>query len=127
MGVGSWELTMTRFVSIAALTCITLACGDSGTGPSKDATITITAAGVSPKDVRMKAWNQVVFVNNDVQPHNIVSDPVNEHTQCPGINNVGYLPPGATRQTFTLLSGVCGFHDHLNLTNDAFRGTIHVE
>lgn len=43
-------------------------------------------------------------VNNDTQPHNIVSDPVNEHTQCPAINSVGYLPPGATRQTLTLIS-----------------------
>ena len=38
-----------------------------------------------------------------------------------------YLPPGATRQTLTLISGPCGFHDHLNLTNDAMRGTIRVE
>lgn len=102
-------------------------CGDSATGPSQDTTITITAAGVSPRDVRLKAWNQVVFVNNDTQPHNIVSDPVNEHSQCPAINNVGYLPPGARGQTLTLIDGVCGFHDHLNLANDAMRGTIRVE
>jgi plastocyanin len=119
---GLWTL-----IALTAAACITGGCGESATGPSKEATITITAAGVSPKEVRLEAWNQVVFVNNDTQPHNIVSDPVNEHTQCPGINNVGFLPPGATRQTLTLLSGVCGFHDHLNLTNEMFRGTIRIE
>lgn len=102
-------------------------CGDSATGPTPDATITITAAGISPKEVRLKAWNQVTFVNNDTQAHNIVSDPVNDHTQCPASNNVGYLPAGATRQTLTLIGGVCGFHDHLNQTNDTLRGTIRVE
>jgi len=86
------------FFALTAAACIVSGCGDSGTGPTtQDATVTITSAGVSPKDVHVKAWNQVVFVNNDTQPHNIVSDPVNEHTQCPAINNVGYLPPGATQ------------------------------
>jgi plastocyanin len=118
---------MRRRMTIAVMACIVSGCGDSATGPTKDATVTITATGISPKDVRLKAWNQVIFVNNDVQPHNIVSDPVNEHTQCPAIINVGHLPPGATRQTLTLISGTCGFHDHLNLTNDTFRGTIRVE
>jgi plastocyanin len=114
-------------LTVAALFLTASGCGDSTTGPSKDATITITAAGVSPREVRLDAWNQVRFVNNDTQPHNIVSDPVNEHSQCPAINNVGYLPPGATRQTLTLIGGVCGFHDHLNQTNDALRGVIRVE
>ena len=112
---------------MATAAWISSACGDSVTGPTSDATITITAAGISPREVHLKAWNQVTFVNNDTQPHNIVSDPVNEHTQCPAINNVGYLPPGATRQTLTLISGPCGFHDHLNLTNDTLKGTIRVE
>ena len=118
---------MTRLIAFTAAACIASGCGDSATGPTRDATITITATGISPKDVRLKAWNQVVFVNNDTQPHNIVSDPVNEHSLCPAINNVGYLPPGATRQTLTMISGVCGFHDHLNQTNDSLKGTIRVE
>src|SRR4029078_172005 len=115
------------YIALAAVACIAGSCGDSATGPTQDATVTITSIGVSPKEVALKAWNQVVFVNNDTLPHNIVSDPVNEHTQCPAINNVGYLPAGATRQTLTLIGGVCGFHDHLNQTDDTLRGTIRVE
>jgi hypothetical protein len=96
---------------------------NSPLSPSSVATFTITAAGVTPKEVRIKAFNHVSFTNNDDRPHQIMSDPINEHTQCPAINEVGYLPPGSTRDTRTLsLTLVCGFHDHLNLLDDAFKG-----
>jgi hypothetical protein len=39
------------------------------------ATITISAAGVSPIDVRIRRWSFVTFVNNDSRPHSMVSDP----------------------------------------------------
>jgi hypothetical protein len=100
---------MTRLIALTAAAWIASGCGDSTMAPTRDATITITSGGISPKEVRLEAWNQVVFVNNDTQPHNIVSDPVNEHTQCPAINSVGYLPPGARRQTLTLIDGPAGF------------------
>jgi plastocyanin len=63
--------------------------------PSSAATITITADGVAPTQVRIKAWSHVTFVNNDTRPHNIVSDPVDVHTQCPSINEVGTCRPEA--------------------------------
>jgi len=125
----SLKTTVGMSIAVAALACLAAACGGSATAPSqdRDAIVTITADGVSPREVRVDAWNQVVFVNNDTQPHNIVSDPVNEHTQCPAINSVGYLPAGARGRTQTLIGGVCGFHDHLDLTNETMRGTIRVE
>jgi len=113
--------------------CVTLAgasCG-SPSAPSSEsaaATITITAAGVVPREVRIDNWNHIRFVNNDTVPHQIVSDPVNAHSECPGINGVGYLPPGSTGETRTLTDPkVCGFHDHLNQLDDSFRGRIVVE
>ena len=101
---------------------------NSPLSPSSAATFTITAAGVTPKEIRIKAFNHVSFTNNDDRPHQIMSDPIDEHTQCPAINEVGYLPPGSTRDTRTLsLTLVCGFHDHLNLLDDTFKGRIIVE
>ena len=101
---------------------------NSPVSPSSAATFTITATGVTPKEVRIKAWNHVSFTNNDDRPHQMMSDPINEHTQCPAINEVGYLPPGSTRDTRTLsLTLSCGFHDHLNLLDDSFKGRIIVE
>jgi plastocyanin len=119
-----------RATLLLALLIATLAGAscNSPLSPSSAATITITADGVSPKEVRIKAWNHVSFVNNDSRPHNIVSDPINFHTDCPQINEVGYLPPGSTRDTQTLnLTRTCGFHDHLNLEDDSLRGRIVVE
>jgi plastocyanin len=58
-----------ELIALTAAACLVGSCGDSATGPTPDATVTITSAGVSPKEVHLKAWNQVVFVNNDTQPH----------------------------------------------------------
>lgn len=118
-------------IACALVNVTTLLAGmscNSTLSPSSVATITITAAGVEPKEVRIKAWNHVTFVNNDTRPHNMVSDPINVHDQCPSINEVGYLPPGSSRDTRTLnLTGVCGYHDHLNLDDDSLKGRIVVE
>ena len=113
------------FLLILALT----ACGSNPTAPSEPAaTITIGAAGVFPAEVRIKAWGQVRFVNNDSRPHTMVSDPVDVHSQCPPLNLVGALLPGESRNTGTLnLPGMCGFHDHANKTDGAFRGRIMIE
>jgi plastocyanin len=117
-----------RLASTLALCIAATAACNSPLSPSSAATITITANGISPTEVRIKAWNHVTFVNNDTRPHNIVSDPINVHTQCPSINEVSYLPPGSSRDTRTLnLTGVCGFHDHLNLEDDSLKGRIVVE
>lgn len=116
--------------SLAAAALATQACGSTPDGPSvvPDATITIAASGVTPKEVRVKAWGHVLFVNNDARPHQIASDPVNVHTDCPGLNLVGLLAPGTSGQTGALnLPRTCGFHDHINETDPAWQGRIIVE
>jgi plastocyanin len=104
------------------------ACGSSPSAPGDpEAIITITASGISPKEVRIKAWNSVRFVNDDTRAHTIVSDPIDLHTQCPPLNRIGTLQPGQSRDTGTLnLTGACGFHDHDDQV-EAFRGRIVVE
>ena len=57
---------MRRVIALTAAACLAGGCGDSATGRTRDATITITAAGLSPREVHLKAWNQVTFVNNDL-------------------------------------------------------------
>jgi plastocyanin len=103
-------------------------CGSSPTAPSAAATITIGPNGVSPKDIHIRAWNFVTFVNTDTRTHTIASDPVDVHTQCPAVNRVGALQPGESRDTSTLtIAGTCGFHDHGNPSDPAFQGRIVVE
>jgi plastocyanin len=81
--------------------------------PSAATTITITGAGASPRDVTIALGSRVRFVNNDSRPHNMTSDPHPEHTDCPELNQVGFLSPGQSRETGNLVQArTCGFHDH---------------
>lgn len=104
-------------------------CGAAPSAPSGgDAIISITPSGVFPTEVRIKAWGQVQFVNNDNRPHSIVSDPIDVHSDCPPLNFVGTLQPGESRNTGTLnLPAMCGFHDHLNRNDATLRGRIVVQ
>jgi plastocyanin len=119
-----------QYLLIAALTCaswLTAAC--SGGGPASpspgDVTITIRSTGVDPKQVQIKAWAHVTFVNMDVRAHSMASDPVPTHTDCPPVNQVGFLNPGESRTTGTLNEPrTCGFHDHLNENDTSYMGKI---
>jgi plastocyanin len=87
--------------------------------------ITITSSGVSPRSLTVSVGTQVTFVNNDSQSHNMASDPHPEHTDCTELNQVGFLAAGQSRQTGNLNTAkTCGYHDHDNAFNSAFRGTI---
>ena len=137
-------MTTQRFAaafSIVALALLASACGGSdnptapsgggggggGGGGTSAATITITAAGVSPSSVTVSPGSRVTFVNNDGRPHDMNSDPHPEHTACPEIN-VGDIQPGrsATTQNLNIVRS-CGFHDHNQPSVTSLQGTIRVQ
>jgi plastocyanin len=98
---------------------------DPGGGASAAATITITATGASPKTVTVSPGSQVTMINRDTVEHQMFSDPHPDHTDCPEINSIGFLAPGATRQTANLtILRTCGFHDHERPTETRLQGTI---
>jgi len=129
-------------VSLVALTMA--ACGSSSgssssSGPSSPTTapsdavttntITISNSVVTPKNIKVARGSQVTFINNDNQSHMMNSDPHPDHTDCPEINQVGFLNAGESRQTGNMTSNrsVCGFHDH-NLPNVAgLQGSITIQ
>jgi len=89
------------------------------------ATITITGAGVDPKRVEVAVGARVTFVNRDSTFHEMSSDPHPLHTDCPEINSVGVLGPGASRATAAFTRArTCTYHDHGQDTNAALQGTI---
>jgi plastocyanin len=101
--------------------------GGGGTGGTVAATITITASGVSPKDVTVSAGSRVTFVNNDTRPHDIASDPHPAHTDCPAVN-VGFLQAGQSGTTQNLNTvRTCGFHDHNQPDVTSLQGTIRIQ
>lgn len=119
----------TYFIRVKAVN----ACGTSSasnqvtatTTSTTPAVITITSSGVSPKNLTVSPGTQVTFVNNDQIVHDMTSNPHPEHTDCPELNQVGFLVPGQSRQTGNLNSiRTCGYHDHGNAFNTAMQGTI---
>lgn len=111
--------------------CLALAwCGSSPSAPSSGGpvSISLTPTGPQPTEVRIPVGGQVMFVNNDVRPHEMSSDPVTLHTDCPPINDVGTLAPGQSRLTGALTTArSCGFHDHFNENDPAWKGRIIVQ
>ena len=96
--------------------------------PGAGTTITITASGVSPKSLTVSVGSRVTFVNNSSQPHDMNSNPHPEHTDCPEINFVDLLTVGQTKLTGNLNTPrTCGYHDHLNDTNNSLRGSIVIQ
>ena len=102
--------------------------GGGGTGGTVAATITITAAGVSPKEVTVAAGSRVMFVNNDNRSHDMASDPHPTHENCPPINDLGVIAAGQSKTTGNLNTvRTCGFHDHNLPENTSLQGTIRVQ
>ena len=104
-------------------------CNKNPAGPAgAAATITITSAGVTPKDVQIPLGARVRFVNNDAVEHDMGSDPHPDHTDCPPINQVDLLKPGEQRETGNMVVlRTCGFHDHDNPNNTAVQGSIVIQ
>ena len=93
--------------------------------PVSGNTITITASGASPRNLEVALGQRVLFINNDSRSHNVASDPHPEHTDCPELNQVGFLTPGQSRETGNLVvAKTCGFHDHDNPNNASLTGRI---
>jgi plastocyanin len=96
-----------------------------GPGPS-GATITIANSTATPQSVTISVGQSVTFVNNDSRSWEITSNPHPVHTDCPAINAVSSIQPGATELTDAFTTArTCGFHEHSS--NDSIaglRGTI---
>ena len=125
--------TMTAAAAAGLMLVGFAACGGGGSSPTSPsgggtvATVTITANGVTPTTLQITAGQQVRFVNNDATTREMLSTPHLVHDDCPAINAVGSLAPGADRMTDRLNTvRICGFHDHRNPDDMRFRGQINV-
>ena len=113
------------------------ACGGSGGGPGAPNppatnppapaafTVTVTAAGANPKELRVPLGARVTFVNQDSRAHEMLSAPHPLHTDCPAINAVGMLNAGQTKNTGAFdVQRACGFHDNMRNGDTTLRGQI---
>ena len=125
-----------RAVPAALMALFVAACGGDSSSPSSPSsggtatcgtgnTIVIANNTVCPSTLTVSVGAQVTFVNNDSRNHNMTSDPHPEHTDCPPLNDVGFLTPGQSRQSGNLVTArTCGFHDHDNFSVRSLQGTI---
>ena len=113
-------------------------CGGGGSTPqapttpvgvvagSIGATISLTANGPVPNDVRIEPTQKVRIINNDTRPHQINTNPHNFHTDCPS-NNTVVLNPGQQFDTANFNDvKACGYHNHLLPDDQKFWGVIRV-
>ena len=100
------------------------------TGPNPaTATITIGTDGrVTPASVTIAPGGRVTMVNNHNQAHDMSSDPHPEHSQCPEINQIGFLTAGQSRTSGNFNTArTCGFHDHNLPDNTGLQGRIIIQ
>jgi len=114
-----------------------MACGSgsSGVSPTKplldpsqartDPTVTITAAGVNPVDSHLDHPVTVTFINRDSVPHRPESAPEIGNGDCPEMEQVGTLAPGASGVvTIDKANYICSFHDGLQPTRLSLKGIL---
>lgn len=125
-----------RLLACAGAVALLASCGGSGNSgggttmasQTPAASITISGGSVSPKTVTVTRGSQVQFVNNDNRSHQMSSNPHPDHTDCPELNQVGFLDAGQSRQTGNLNTArTCGFHDHDLPNTAALQGSIVVQ
>jgi hypothetical protein len=101
----------------------------TGGGNPMTATMTIGTDGrVTPSSVTIAPGGRVTMINNHNQSHDMASDPHPEHTQCPEINQIGFLTTGQSRTSGNFNTArTCGFHDHNLPDNAGLKGTIVIQ
>ena len=101
--------------------------GGGGT-PTPATTITMTSAGVSPAAISVSQGTRVLFINSDNRQHEMTSDPHPEHSDCPELNQVGFINPGQQKETGNLNTvRTCRYHDHNDPDNNSLNGRITIQ
>jgi len=127
----------------AALACgmaLVVACGSGssssgGTAPSGTCTpssspntLVIQNNTICPQAITVARGTQVTILNSDSRTHEMDSDPHPEHTDCPELNQIGFMSPGQSRQSGNLNTARrCGLHDHTSPDTASLKATITIQ
>ncbi len=90
----------------------------------KEYIVEMTAKGFAPKDLIIKRFDTVTFINKDTGPHWPASGDHPTHEICPGFDSLRSLGTGEKYGLVFEKEQTCPFHDHLN---PAFQGKIIIE
>ncbi len=125
-------------VVVAAIVALAIACGGSSspsTGPSGGCTpssnantLVIMNNAICPTTITVARGSQLTIQNQDSRSHDMDSDPHPEHTDCPEMNQIGFLNTGQTRSSGNLNTARrCGIHDHGDPNNNSLKATVTIQ
>lgn len=101
--------------------------GDSGATESammEKNVVKMSSAGFLPKDIIIKAGEEVTWVNEDSSDHQVNSAVHPTHQVYPPLNSIDLLKSGEKKSLSFPDAGVYKYHDHLNPT---LFGSVTVE
>ncbi len=99
----------------------------AGARPTTNAKVTITKDGMIPATITVIKGSQITFINTDIKPHQIASDPHPTHDGLPGFDSEEALKKDESFSFIFENSGKFSYHDHLNPNNSKFTGTVIVQ
>ena len=129
-------------VMVAAAIALAVACGSSSspssggstspsgacTPSSSPATLVIQNNTICPSALTVARGTQITVLNSDSRTHEMDSDPHPEHTECPELNQVGFLNPAQSKQSGNLnIARKCGMHDHNSPDTAGLKATITIQ
>ena len=127
-------------IILAAGIAIVAACGGSSSSPSSNPTpgactpstnantLVIQNNTICPSALTVTRGTQITILNSDSRTHEMDSDPHPEHTDCPELNQIGFLSPGQSRQSGNLNTArKCGMHDHSSPDTASLKATITIQ
>jgi plastocyanin len=117
--------------AVCSILFVVSSCG-GGSGPTTgpesapfEPIVNVTARGFEPPNVVVAVGGRVRFQNFDDRPHVIASNPIETHTDCPPINEVGLLVPGQVKHTGQFPEPTtCTYHDELSEGRQLLTGSI---
>ena len=130
--------TPRTLITLAAL-AFAVSCGVSSSSPSTGSGATCTPSTnantlviqnntICPQTITVARGSQLTILNSDSRAHEMNSDPHPEHTDCPELNQIGFLNPGQSRQSGNLNTArKCGMHDHGSPDTASLKATITIQ
>jgi hypothetical protein len=104
--------------------------GPSGscTPSTSPATLVIQNNAICPQSISITRGGQLTIINQDSRSHDMTSDPHPAHTDCPELNQIGFLNTNQQRQSGNLNTPrSCGMHDHSDPDRASLRATITIQ
>ena len=100
----------------------------SCTPSTSPATLVIQNNTICPQSITITRGGQLTILNQDSRTHDMTSDPHPAHTDCPELNQIGFLNTNQSRQSGNLNTARnCGMHDHSNPDRASLRATITIQ